>query len=295
MATIQCAIELYDGVSPVLQEMAVNLEGFSQQFAHLGGEMGEFAPDTQELLKAGVVLTELADKSQGAYKILEQTLEIGSQMAEVFSVDMFGPMEEGVEKAALTLKEMLPYAADTAEGMQAYFLEATETTGADFVRMQEEVYGSMNQIALGANAVAGSLPGFFAAPLNQIAAMFSGMAASAMASLNSITGASQRALGAMQAVGRNVPTATVAAFSVPGDGGASIAAFSVPSGGDLGLPRVEMMGQSENVPIAPMGAVTLHVQNENYISSDMDLEQMLEEMEVRLADAVAMSMEGVYA
>ena len=282
MASIQCAIELYDGVSPVLEKMSVNLEGFAEQFHDFGAQMQEFAPDMQGVEAFGKALLRFSEDAGGAYQVLGQIVEITGQMVDLFSEDIFASIKSGADEASLAIGEMLPQAELVAVDVEESFQNATEGIHTAFVGMQVEAVGQMNRISLQANAVAARLPGFFVGPLAQISGMFSSMAASAQASLNAITGASQRAVGAVQAAQRTVSSA-------------AITPFSLSSGGAMGLPPIEAMGMGSGVEIQPLGAVTIHVQNDNYIGADVDVDAVLSEMEIRLADAVAMGMEGVYA
>jgi len=56
---------------------------------------------------------------------------------------------------------------------------------------------------------------------------------------------------------------------------------------------VYLSGAPKAVAAAPV--VTVAVHNENHIGSEVDVEAVLREVEVRLVEAVASSMEGVYA
>ena len=282
MASIQCAIELYDGVSPVLEKMSVNLEGFAAQFQYFGAQMQEIAPDMQGVEALGDALSRFSEDAGGAHQVLGQIVESSTQMLDLFSADIFASITLGASEATLAIGEMLPQVELVATGLQESFQTATEMTYAAFVGMQLKVQGQMNHIGLHASAVAARLPGLFAAPLAQIGAMFSSMAAQAQASLSAITGASQRAVGAVQLAQRSVNSA-------------AITPFSLPSGGEMGLPRIEAMGMGLGVAVQPLGALTVNVQNDNYIAADVDVDAVLSEMEIRLADAVAMGMEGVYA
>ena len=282
MASIQCAIELYDGVSPVLEKMSLNLEGFAAQFQYFGDQMQEFAPDMQGVEAFGKALLRFSEDAGGAYQVLGQIVEISGQMLDLFAEDIFASITSGASEATLAVGEMLPEAEFVAVSLQESFQIATEMIDAAFVRMQVEAQGQMNRIGVHASAVAASLPSFFAGPLAQISGMFSSMAASAQASLSAITGASQRAVGAVQSAQRTVAHV-------------GITPLSLPNGGAMGLPHIEAMGMNSGAEIQPLGALTIHVQNDNYIAADVDVDAVLSEMEIRLADAVAMGMEGVYA
>ena len=74
-----------------------------------------------------------------------------------------------------------------------------------------------------------------------------------------------------------------------------LSAFSLPDREGLLLPEPEvyLSGAPREVASAPV--VTVSVRNENYIGAEVDVETVLREMEIRLAEAVASSMEGVYA
>ena len=93
------------------------------------------------------------------------------------------------------------------------------------------------------------------------------------------------------------------AFVISGDGTlgtasptlSGAAGFDMPDREALRLPEPEVFLQAGPRTDLPPTAVSVTVHNENHIASEVDAEAVLREMEVRLADAVASSMEGVYA
>ena len=51
----------------------------------------------------------------------------------------------------------------------------------------------------------------------------------------------------------------------------------------------------EKSPTVAQTVVTVSVQNENHIAQDVNVDAVLREMEIRICDAIASSVEGVYA
>ena len=282
MASIQCAIELYDGVTPVLRDMAGELEGFSERFSYLGSEMQEMMDDARRMNGLEDAFGGAIDPAQGIEGALEGVYGLGEHLAGLFSAELFAPIAEGVREAILTMEEVMPSVDYVADGLRERFLYASEAVQERFFELQDGAYEVMQQIAGQANAVAARLPRYFAAPLAQISGMFASMASAATASLQTIIAASAQTVQTVQGAQRSVQVSPTSAFSVP-------------SSGELGLPAAELMGRGASLPIRTMGNVAVYVQNENHIAADVDVERVLGEMEIRLADAVAMSMEGVYA
>ena len=93
MASIQCAIELYDGVSPVLKEMGLALESFSGRLIQFGEEMGAVSPDVEGILGFREALGGLADEGQRAYEVLANVLASSKGLSDVFSEDFFAPFD----------------------------------------------------------------------------------------------------------------------------------------------------------------------------------------------------------
>lgn len=267
MPSIQCAIELYDGVSPVLSEMALSLDTFSGQFTQFAEEMGTFSPSIEGLALFGGALESLAAEAEGAFGVMSALLSAGEELLDVFSTDMFIPLTEGASLATMEVTDLFDNM-----GLQI-----------------RETFDSMGRHALD---VAARLPGHFAGPLAQIAGMFHSMAASARAALASITSSAQ---SAMHAVNRASNVARAAPRITAASGGETVALFGVPSREALTLPDPESYWTQASTPIAAPMTVSVSVQNENHIARDVDVEAVLREMEERICDAVASSIEGVYA
>jgi len=167
-----------------------------------------------------------------------------------------------------------------------------------FRRMEVEIGGTFRRIERDAAGLAVRLPRYFDGPLAEIARMFAAMAGSARASLNSVAASARAALVAVAAVN----TASASVQPVAARGGVETVGLMAVSG------PLEVSGRDALClpePSAYWGAgfgagalpvtVAVTVQNENHIASAVDAEAVLREMEVRLADAVASSVEGVYA
>lgn len=275
VATIQCAIELQDGVSPVLRDMGFALEQFSGRMVRFGEEMGDLAPDMAGIDRFGSALGGLAGQTEGAVLALDGVLDAGERITEAFG------------------------------------------------RMGDEVAQTFGQVERDAALTAARLPWYFAGPLGEIAGMFAGMAGSARASMSSVALNARAAMAAVSAVNL-VESAEVARSAVakgPGLGSVGFASATVVEAPAIEMPTIalwsspEAMAGAVGVPdrevlrlpepevylsgasgVRMMAApVTVTVQNENYIGSEVDAEAVLREMELRLADAVASSMEGVYA
>jgi len=259
VATIQTSIELYDGVSPVLRDMGYALERFSGQMTDFGADMAAITPDT-----AGIALFSAALGGLKGYAI-------GTHMA-----------------------------LDTV-------LTASQSVITAFDHMGEEIDSTFQGIGQTASDLGARLPQYFAGPLIEIAGMFAAMAQSAIASLNSIANSACVALHATQAAASAAVTlqATQAVGAVAvsqspvllsnSSAGVSTTNFAMPNSTELSLPAPQVYLSSSSHTIAPPATVSVTVQNENYINSEVDAEAVLREMEHRLVDAVASSMEGVYA
>lgn len=129
--------------------------------------------------------------------------------------------------------------------------------------------------------------------------------------MNAITGSAASAVRALSSVSAAASTVQTGSFSAGGGGGAGVALMSLPDNRSLApqpqvmlmslpdsrsleLPEPEVYLSGDRPMTAPPAVVTLTVQNENHIASEMDAEALLQEMEIRLAEAVASSAEGVY-
>ncbi|MCL2828356.1 MAG: hypothetical protein FWD99_06415 [Oscillospiraceae bacterium] len=310
MASIQCAIELYDGVSPVLREMVVSLEGVSGRFTQFANEMGAFAPDSAGLEVFGQAFSRLAGEAEGAAAVLSEILTVSQGISGVFSEDVFLPLVGGAGIAVAGIAEIEAAAERSAAGMPLVFAPALMQVTGLFEEMSGQVQGTFAQVGRDAAAVAGRLPGHFAGPLAQISGMFSAMAASARASMESIAGSAAAAVRAVNQVSAAASRASAAPMvvnqastaasqasvlpmEVNGGGGVVPMAMIQPMG--LELPEPEVYWSREIQPMGMPPAVTVTVHNENHISSEADVEAVLRTLEMRLSDAVVSSVEGVYA
>ncbi|MCL2843319.1 MAG: hypothetical protein FWE28_07645 [Oscillospiraceae bacterium] len=297
MASIQCSIELYDGVSPVLQEMAVALENFSGRMVQFSEEMGALSPDAEGIALFGSALGGLVTEAEGAFGVMEALRVAAEGLREIFGQDMFLPLTMG---AAVAVEEV----------------------GGLFGQLENEVSATMLRMEGQIAAVAAGLPRHFAGPIAEIAGMFQGLAATAQATMNAISASASRALGAVNAVSqasaevRAVPMSAgggVSPLAVHGgvvslslepvvsvgplalDGGFTpVETLAVPEWETFSLPEPQVLLQGGTGAVPPPVTVEVMVQNENHIAAEVDVEAVLQEMEVRLCDAVASSMEGVY-
>jgi len=295
MASIQCSIELHDGVSPVLREMSFALDQFAGQMVRFGEEMGSIAPDAAGVSLFAAALGELRAEAHGAFGMLDAVLGVSEQIVGVFSRDMFRPLVDGAVVATVEIEALF-------EGMSGQIHEVFQRMGRDTA------------------ILAAGLPRYFAGPLGEITRMFSAMAASARASMNSIAGSARAAMSAVSAV-NHADRAAPQSVSVQSGGGAvplmatpsletfhllepqdvsirsgedMVSLMAVPSQEALSLPGPEVYWGGVSGMVEPQTTVAVTVYNENHIASDIDAEAVLREMEVRLADAVASSAEGVY-
>jgi len=268
LASIQCAIELYDGVSPVLSEMALSLDNFSGQFTQFAEEMGGLTPDIEGLVLFGGALESLAVEAEGAYGIMSALLSAGEGILEVFSAEIFTPLTEGAMYATGEITDL-------------------------FGTMGSGITEIWDGIGRHAAEIAGSIPSHFAGPLAQVTGMFQSMAASARAALNSITSSARAAMN----MANQVSNAAQAAPRLMSAGGGSevVSLLSIPNREALTLPDPEIYWSPKEVDAPQATTVNVSVQNENHIARDVDVEAVLREMEERLCDAVASSIEGVYA
>ena len=268
LASIQCAIELYDGVSPVLSEMALSLDNFSGQFTRFAEEMGALTPDIEGLVLFGGALESLAVEAEGAYGVMSALLSAGEGLLEVFSTEIFAPLTEGAMYATGEIADL-------------------------FGTMGNSITEIWDGIGRHAAEVAGSIPSHFAGPLAQVTGMFQSMAANARAALNSITSSARAAMH----MANQVSNAAQAAPRLMSAGGGSevVSLLRIPNRETLTLPDPEVCWSPQEADAPQATTVNVSVQNENHIARDVDVEAVLREMEERLCDAVASSIEGVYA
>ena len=269
MASIQCSIELHDGVSPVLQDMAIALNNFSGQMTEFAGEMGALSPDAAGIALFGSALSSLVTEAEGAVHVLQDVRAVSEGIQAVFAENVFAPMVTGAENAV-------------------------EEIGGLFSHLKTEVTGTFTGLEGHITAFAASLPGHFAGPLGEVAGLFRGMAMQAQGAMNAISASARTALGSVSAVNQ-AASVRVSAPARAAEGLAPIMRMSVPDRAGLSLPEPAVfLRSSVAAPQQPV-AMSVTVQNENHIASEVDVELVLREMEVRLCDAVASSMEGVHA
>jgi len=268
LASIQCAIELYDGVSPVLAEMALSLDNFSGQFTQFAEEMDALTPDLEGLTLFGGALESLTAEAEGAYGVMSALLSAGEGLLDVFSTEVFAPLTEGAMYATHEITDL-------------------------FGTMGGNIIETFDGIGRHAAEVAGGIPSHFAGPLAQVTGMFQSMAANARAALNSITVSARTAMNMTNQVS-NAAQAVPRLMSA-GGGGETVSLFGIPSREVLTLPNPEVYWTPKEADTVQPTTVHVSVQNENHIARDVDVEAVLREMEERLCDAVASSIEGVYA
>ena len=293
MASIQCAIELHDGVTPVLREIAAGLEGFGGRLTRFGEEMGALTPDTEGLAHFGGALNTLTHEAEGANSVMRALLDTSVGITRVFSEDVFLPLTTGAAAAVTEIEGIVRAAKQSAEELTPVFTGTTAEVAARFDEMGAQISRTFDDLGRQAAETAGGLPGHFAGPLAQIAAMFHAMAASARAAMDSIMASARNAVSAMNQVSSAAARPQISAFSAGGT--ETVTLFGTPSRETLTLPDPEMYGVREPATPMPPPTVTVTVQNENHIAHDVDVEMVLREMETRICDAVASSVEGVYA
>jgi len=245
---------------------------------------------------------------------LDAVLDTAAALKGAFSQDMFVPLTEGAVLAAFEVGARF-------DGLGREIMETFDGLGrhisAFSARLPGYFVGPLGQIS----GMFASMAASARASMNSISAS----ARSALQAVSAVSSASRAAPqtvqlgGASEAVTLSVPE--VAAFAVserevlmgseggtlgtasptpPGvaagfDGWDREIFFDVPDRETLRLPEPEVFLQSGSRIDLPPTAVSVTVHNENYIASEVDAEAVLREMEARLADAVASSMEGVYA
>ena len=308
MASIQCAIELYDGVSPVLQEMGLALEGFSGRMLQFGEEMDAVSPDVEGIVGFRDALGGLAEEGQRAHEVLANVLASSKGLSGVFSEELFAPLMAGAGAASAEIEGIGLAAEETAAALLPIFSPVGLEIAAGFKEMAGDVRRTFDHLGGHAAAFAKGLPGHFSGPLAQISGMFASMAASARASMNTITGSAASAVRALSSVSAAASTVQASSFSAGGGAGVSLMSFgdsqsaampqmdlmSLPDSRRLELPEPEVyLSEGKAMAVSP-AVVTLTVQNENHIASEVDAEALLQELEIRLAEAVASSAEGVY-
>lgn len=301
MASIQCAIELYDGVTPVLSNMTVALDGLCQRFEAFEGSAGlSFEGDLSGVAAATGCINEMAGALSGA-AAYQETLNASILRGSGYATE-FGA-------SALLISESFGAAA-------------------------AEVTGIFNNLDMYISSFAGRLPGYFVAPLGTIAGMFQSLAssirsslasvnsaisattASAKASVSSVKSAVSSMNSSLSSVSAAASTLSVSvsesqtaealslfsAAAVP-DSTAAVSALSAEHV-SVSMPETESLVSDEGIyellasgydPVrsAVQPVFNVQISNENHISSEVDAESVLREFELRLCDAVQSSAEGV--
>lgn len=281
MASIQCAIELYDGVTPVLLTMTEALESFSGRFLDFADEVGEISPDLEGLEALRAAFSEMITDAGLAYLALSGVLGVSETLAGIFSEGFTEPLLSGARLAILAIEEIVGIAEVSAEELGLVFVPAMGLVFRQFSELAADIGGQIRWLDGQIAMFAAGLPGYFAAPLAQISSQFATMASAARASLQSV------AQGAAQTV-QSVQTAMQATSSAP------MAAMGNLSGAAHSAPNVSQLSGAARTA-AGAATVSVAVHNENHISSEVDAARVIEALEVQLADAVASSVEGVYA
>ena len=290
MASIQCSIELYDGVSPRLEEMAVALDGMSGRFLSFADELQGFAPDPNAILAFSLALGQMAEDGERAFDVIDGLIgRMEELFSDVFSLEMFEPLLDG----ALAVQESFQDIGIVAEEVGAR-LEETFSLSAGLVvllfeDMSAQIGGVFDRLGGAISAFAGGIPGRFAGPLAQVVAMFQAMAASAQATLNGVVAAAGRAAAAVSRATSGASVSLPAAAGVRANQ-STVSVGAVPSGAALKLPTSGV--QATGMSIAP--AVNVTVNNQNHLASSMDVHDVVRQIERELSGAVASSVQGVY-
>jgi len=247
--------------------MALSLDNFSGQFTQFAEEMGALTPNLEGLTLFGGALESLAVEAEGAYGVMSALLSAGEGLLDVFSTEIFAPLTEGAAYATQEITDL-------------------------FGTMGNNITETFDGIGRHAAEVAGDLPSHFASPIAQVTGMFQSMAVNARAALNSITNSARAAMNmANQAASVTAAPRLMAA----GGGGEVVSLMSLPNREVLTLPDPEVYWTPKEADAPQPTTIHVSVQNENHIARDVDVDAVLREMEERLCDAVASSIEGVYA
>lgn len=362
MASIQCAIELYDGVSPALSTMAESMDGLIGKFESLevAGGLVTSLVDAESMAQSAAALSSLMSEldsvrgvagsvadsmtlaveglsvglgsvanfagvmaegfSQASVQAAQmasavQTIQISAQgiydtMSVTFEANLFDGFNAAIAMVQISLQTLGEVGQLTADGLNSSFVLAGESIALTFNNMSTRITSVFSSLGSYIQSFASSLPSYFSGPLNSIASMFSTMAASARASLASISSAASSAASSVRSAASSISAsvASVASLSLSG-AMATLSVSSIGEEGMVGLQSVNMeddrgvgissykLGdivagrQTEN---AGQTVINVEVNNENYISSEADVDAVLREFEDRLTEAVLSSAEGVY-
>ena len=339
MASIQCAIELYDGVSPVLDSMAASLDGLIGRFEVFdaaGGLMRSMA-DNQAIdqttaavanlaagvdtvsARVGMMSDGFALAAMGAEKI---SWALESAQAGVTAISqatpmLFSTMEVESFGAAVLAAQMRVLQFSEAgqlavNGLSESFITASESIAVAFTNMSMQIMSVFNSLGSFIRSFASSLPGYFSGPLASISSMFSSMAASARSSLSSITAAAGSAASSVRSAAASISSSVssistlsvggnISQYSLSGNGGFESLNFKMDEMEDIlsdrGMGGYSLLG-TETVPGGKTDGgqtvINVQVSNENYISSEADVDAVLQEFEDRLTEVLLSSAEGVY-
>lgn len=216
MASIQCAIELYDGVSPVLGTMAESLDGLIGKLEALnaGGEYLGAMFDAEGIIQASSAMSGLSaglDMARASSLGLAQGLmqseatinnmagdmgtltaslaAMGNLISSVFSAASFESFIQAMSVVQNSFVLLTAAGELSAAALNEAYSAASQSIADTFVSMSSQVRAVFDSLGSYINSFAASLPSYFSGPLASIASMFSALAASAKASLASIASA----------------------------------------------------------------------------------------------------------
>lgn len=340
MASIQCAIELYDGVSPVLENMAVSLDGLIGKFEAFdtaGGLMGSLI-DNESIVQATAAVTGLtaglesavagitsvsegfSQAAVGAGEMLGavDAAQIGVQtiadsMSLIFSSSYVESFIVAVMAAGAGVAQFAESGQLAADGLSESFKLAGESIIVIFSDVSARVMSVFDSLGAYIRSFASSLPSYFSSPLASIASMFSALAASARSSMASIAASAGSAASSVRSAAASISSSvsgistlsisgTASTYSVAGaneTSGMSYSAaghtdelFNISTGSEgIDLANIYKLKADE---ARGQTVINVEVNNENYISSETDVDAVLREFEDRLTEAVLSSAEGVY-
>jgi len=312
MASIECAIELYDGVSPVLEAMTGTLDEFISRFEGLeAGLVPEIQMDVAGLLEAAAALEAL--KTAGAVTAEELAVQFAGATGEIGMG--FLSMQAQVTAVLIGLEDT---AAGVANRLPGYFSGPLANIAAQFQAMAASARNSLASITAAASAAMSSAQSA-AATITASASQ----AVSAVSDMQAVTTLSIEAarleapvqevvVTTAETVEPELATLTQSVTLLPQSlQGESL--YAAPLNGDLGTFMQERMpalagddwgepafegafSLNEGAPERGSGDAVFHVQvsNENHIGSEMDMEAFFRAFEDRLMEALQSSAEGVY-
>jgi len=209
MASIECAIELYDGVSPVLEAMTGTLDGFISRLEGLeSGLVPDFQIDSAGLMEAASALEALAgglSQVGAAVAVADNALSMGAGQAQALAM--------GLQLATAAFESLKIAGTASAAEMAVRFAWTTGQIEVSFLTMQAQVTAVLFGLENTAASVANSLPGYFEGPLASITAQFQAMAASARNSLASIASTASAAMSSVRSAAASISASASQAVS----------------------------------------------------------------------------------